>query len=121
MKSPCARAAIEELAAAGIRDVAVVHRGKHPKVVFRVDGRSHRITVSTSPSDRNAPKNARRRRASNSAEANMAMSLKRIRAAPKALVKLGVLIDSGKRCPVTGQIMWRLNPNLTEERADSLV
>jgi hypothetical protein len=58
-------------------------------------------------------------------EAAMGMSLKRIRAARKELVKRGVLVDSGerRRCPQTGelQVVWKLNPELTEEQMDALV
>jgi hypothetical protein len=55
----------------------------------------------------------------------MGMSLKRIRAARKELVKRGVLIDSGerRRCPQTGelQVVWILNPKLTKEQQEALV
>lgn len=51
----------------------------------------------------------------------MAMSAKRIRAAREELVKRGVLVDSGKRCPHTGQVIWVLNPELTEEEQRALV
>jgi hypothetical protein len=54
-------------------------------------------------------------------EAAMGMSLKRIRAAREELVKRGVLVDSGKRCPQTGQVVWILNPELTEEQQKALV
>lgn len=51
----------------------------------------------------------------------MAMSAKRIRAAREELVKRGVLVDSGKRCPHAGQVIWVLNPELTEEEQRALV
>jgi hypothetical protein len=54
-------------------------------------------------------------------EAAMGMSLKRIRAAREELVKRGVLVDSGNRCPQTGQVVWILNPELTEEQQKALV
>jgi hypothetical protein len=38
-----------------------------------------------------------------------------------SLVKRGVLVDSGKRCPHTGQVIWVLNPELTEEEQRALV
>jgi hypothetical protein len=46
---------------------------------------------------------------------------RRIRTAYEALVERGVLVDSGKRHPQNGEIMWTLNPNLTEERRQALV
>ena len=53
------------------------------------------------------------------------MSLKRIRAAREALVRRGVLVDSGERHlnPKTGEweIAWKLNPDLSEEQMDALV
>jgi hypothetical protein len=49
------------------------------------------------------------------------MSLKRIRAAREELVKRGVLVDSGKRCSQTGEVLWMLNPELTEEQQRALV
>jgi len=39
---------------------------------------------------------------------------KRIRAANEELIKLGVLVDSGK--PLNGRIFWTPNPKLTEEQ-----
>jgi hypothetical protein len=51
----------------------------------------------------------------------MSMSSKRIRAAREELVKRGVLVDSGKRCPQTGQVIWMLNPELSEEQQRALV
>jgi hypothetical protein len=54
-------------------------------------------------------------------EAAMGMSLKRISAAREELVKRGVLVDSGNRCPQTGQVVWILNPELTEEQQKALV
>jgi hypothetical protein len=41
--------------------------------------------------------------------------------AREELTALGVLVDSGKRCPVTGQIVWKVNPDLTEEQAEALI
>jgi hypothetical protein len=49
------------------------------------------------------------------------MSLKRVRAAREELVKRGLLVDSGKRCPRTGEVLWMLNPELTEEQRNALV
>jgi hypothetical protein len=37
------------------------------------------------------------------------------------LVQRGVLVDSGKRHPQNGEIMWTLNPNLTEEQRQASV
>ena len=55
----------------------------------------------------------------------MGMSLKRIRAAREELVKRGVLVDSGKKRlnPKTGkwEIVWILNPQLSEEQQRALV
>jgi hypothetical protein len=51
----------------------------------------------------------------------MSMSSKRIRAAREELVKRCVLVDSGKRCPQTGQVIWMLNPELSEEQQRALV
>ena len=55
----------------------------------------------------------------------MAMSLKRIRAAREELTKRGVLVDSGKkrRNPKTGkwEIVWILNPQLSEKQQRALV
>ena len=55
----------------------------------------------------------------------MTMSMKRIRAAREELAKRGVLVDSGKRkrCPHTGevQVVWVLNPELTEDEQRALV
>jgi hypothetical protein len=50
----------------------------------------------------------------------MSLSLKRIRAVRKELVKRGVLVDSGERCPQTGQVIWMLNPKLNEEQQRAL-
>jgi hypothetical protein len=53
------------------------------------------------------------------------MSLNRIRAARRELVKRGVLVDSGERRlnPKTGkrEVVWMLNPELTEEQQRALV
>ena len=38
----------------------------------------------------------------------------RIRAANEELIRLGMLVDSGK--PLNGRVMWMPNPRLTEER-----
>jgi hypothetical protein len=46
---------------------------------------------------------------------------RRIRAASEELVKRGVLVDSGKRHPRNGEIIWTLNPNLTEKQRQALV
>src|SRR5262249_13484111 len=55
----------------------------------------------------------------------MMMSPQRGKAARKELSKLGVLIDSGKKLPSpkTGklQIVWILNPELSEEQINALV
>jgi hypothetical protein len=55
----------------------------------------------------------------------MGMSKKRIRAAREELTRRGVLIDSGekRRNPKTGkwEIVWKLNPELSEEQIDALV
>jgi len=55
----------------------------------------------------------------------MGMSLKRIRAAREELTKRGVLVDSGKKLlnPKTGkwEIVWILNPQLSEEQQTALV
>jgi hypothetical protein len=42
-----------------------------------------------------------------------------IKAAREELTKRGVLVDSGKR--QNGEIMWTLNPNITEEQRQALV
>ena len=44
---------------------------------------------------------------------------KRIRAAREELVKLGVLVDSGRR--LNGQVVWILNPKLTEAEQKALI
>jgi hypothetical protein len=53
------------------------------------------------------------------------MSKKRIRAAREELTRRGVLVDSGKkrRNPKTGkwEIVWMLNPELSEEQINALV
>ena len=53
------------------------------------------------------------------------MSSKLIRAAREELTKRGVLIDSGekRRNPKTGEweIVWKLNPALSEEQQEALV
>jgi hypothetical protein len=58
-------------------------------------------------------------------EEMMGMSLKRIRAAREELTKRGVLVDSGKKLlnPKTGkwEIVWILNPQLSEEQQTALV
>jgi hypothetical protein len=55
----------------------------------------------------------------------MGMSKKRIRAAREELTKRGVLVDSGerRRNPKTGkwEIVWKLNPALSEELQNALV
>jgi hypothetical protein len=40
--------------------------------------------------------------------------LNRMRAANEELIRLGMLVDSGK--PLNGRVMWMPNPRLTEER-----
>jgi hypothetical protein len=58
-------------------------------------------------------------------EEMMGMSLKRIRAAREELTKRGVLVDSGKKLlnPKTRkwEIVWILNPQLSEEQQTALV
>jgi hypothetical protein len=53
------------------------------------------------------------------------MSKKRIRAAREELTRRGVLVDSGKKRlnPKTGkwEIVWMLNPELSEEQINALV
>jgi hypothetical protein len=54
-------------------------------------------------------------------EVAMDMSLKRIRAALKKLAERGVIVDSGERCPQTGEVCWMVNPELTEEQRQALL
>lgn len=57
----CVKAALAELEAHGIRDVAVVNGSKHPQLRFRVNGGPMRmLTVAATPSDWRAPANTRR-------------------------------------------------------------
>jgi hypothetical protein len=46
---------------------------------------------------------------------------RQIKATREELTKRGVLVNSGKRHPRNGEIMWTLNPNITEEQRQALV
>jgi hypothetical protein len=58
--SPTVNAALDELEHYGVRDIDVDWRGKHPKVLVRVNGGAqHVIGCSATPADHEAPAKAR--------------------------------------------------------------
>lgn len=60
MKNPCINVALRELADVGIRDVAIVHGGKHPQLRWKVNGHGMRVySVPGSPSDVRSAHNTR--------------------------------------------------------------
>lgn len=51
MKNECLDVALQELSAAGIRDVTRSYGSKHQQVRWRVNGRERMYTIPVSPSD----------------------------------------------------------------------
>jgi hypothetical protein len=58
MKNAEMKAVTIEIEAAGL-DWYVNTKGRHPKVIFTINGRSCQMTVSSTPSDWRGPLNAR--------------------------------------------------------------
>lgn len=59
MRNDCLKAALDELAAAGIRDVIQVPGGKHPQIRWRMNGQLQVYSLPATPSDCRAPANTR--------------------------------------------------------------
>jgi hypothetical protein len=59
MKNPCLEAALQELDAAGIRDVKRAYGGKHLQLRWQVNGERRMISMPATPSDLRSAANTR--------------------------------------------------------------
>jgi hypothetical protein len=59
MKNPCLAAALEELSAAGVRDVDRAYGGKHLQLRWRANGTERRYSLPITPSDIRSAANTR--------------------------------------------------------------